>query len=142
MSKGLLLAAFAALASVVLAGTGTAGAQGAGVHAVAPIEGYVCMQLARDAAHLTDASSLPGMFAAPSPDAASLGVAPYIVIARAPERVVNGYAETLWLGSTRDHPVTGWVSVGVLLPFHSAAAPSAHCAPAWMSNGRAGVMTR
>ena len=100
------------------------------------------MQLARDAAHLRDAASVPLMLSAPSPDAPNLGIAPYIVIARAPERVVNGYAETLWLGSTRDHPVTGWVSAGVLLPFHSTNAPSTHCTPAWMSNGRAGVMTR
>ena len=142
MSKGSLFIASAALAFAALAGIENAVAQGTGVQAVAPIEGYACMQLARDAAHLTEASTAPHMLSAPSPDAASLGVAPYIVIARAPERVVNGYAETLWLGSTRDHPVTGWVFAGVLLPFHSATAPTAHCTPAWMSNGRTGVITR
>ncbi|WP_420608320.1 hypothetical protein [Novosphingopyxis sp.] len=142
MSKGSLFIAPAALAFAVLAGFENAAAQGTGLQAIAPIEGYACMQLARDAAHLTDASSVPHMLSAPSPDAASLGAAPYVVIARAPERVVNGYAEALWLGSTRDHPVIGWVSAGVLLPFRSAAVPTARCAPTWMSNGHAGVTTR
>jgi len=121
---------------------GVSVAQAVGVQAVAPIEGYACMQLARDAAHLMDPASAPPMLAAPSPDAPTLGIAPYVVIARVPARVVNGYAETLWLGSTRDHPVTGWVSAGVLLPFRSATAPGSSCAPTWMSNGRAGVLTR
>ena len=132
MSKKSLLLASATLAFAALASGETVVAQGTGVQAVAPIQGYSCMQLARDAAHLTDASAVPLMLSAPSPDAASLGVAPYVVIARTPERVVNGYAETLWLGSTRDHPVTGWVSAGVLLPFHSAAAPTSHCTPTWI----------
>ena len=116
--------------------------QAAGVQAVAPIEGYACMQLARDAAHLMDPASAPPMLSAPDANAPTLGIAPYVVIARAPARIVNGYAETLWLGSTRDHPVTGWVSAGVLLPFHSTTAPGARCTPSWMSNGRAGVLTR
>jgi hypothetical protein len=102
----------------------------------------MCMQLARDAAHLMDLSEVPRMHSAPSPDASSLGVAPYIVIARTPERVINGYAETLWLGSTRDHPVTGWVSAGALLPFQSVNVPGTRCVPAWMNNGHAGVVTR
>lgn len=114
-------------------------AGGTGLQAVAPIDGYKCMQLARDASHLMDAASSPRMLAAPSPDASSLGVAPYIVIVRSPERVINGYAETLWLGSSRDHPVAGWVSAGALLPYHSAAGPAARCVPSWMSDGRAGV---
>lgn len=129
----------AALAFAVL---GVPVAQGAGVQAVAPIEGYTCMQLARDAAHLMDPTSAPPMLAAPSADAPTLGTAPYVVIARVPARVVNGYAETLWLGSTRDHPVPGWVSAGVLLPFRSTTAPGSNCTPTWMSNGRAGVLTR
>jgi hypothetical protein len=138
MSRGLPIVS----AALALAIFGASVAQGAGVQAVAPIEGYACMQLARDAAHLMDPASAPPMLAAPSADAPTLGTAPYVVIARAPERVVNGYAETLWLGSTRDHPVTGWVSAGVLLPFQSATAPGARCTPTWMSNGRAGVLTQ
>src|SRR4051794_36075940 len=138
MSRGVPIVS-AALALAICA---TSLAQGAGVQAVSPIEGYVCMQLARDAAHLMDPASAPPMLAAPSVGAPTLGTAPYIVIARVPERVVNGYAEALWLGSTRDHPVTGWVSAGVLLPFHSTSAPGARCTPTWMSNGRAGVLTR
>ena len=137
MPKALLLVASTALA---LGGFDASFAQG--VQAVAPIDGYACMQLARDAAHLMDASSVTPMLSAPLADASSLGAAPYVVIARAPERVVNGYAETLWLGSTRDHPVTGWVSAGVLLPYRSNTAPGARCTPTWMSNGRAGVLTR
>ena len=129
-------------AALAFAGLGVSFAQGAGVQAVAPIEGYACMQLARDAEHLMDLASAPPMLAAPSVNAPTLGIAPYIVIARVPARVVNGYAETLWLGSTRDHPVTGWVSAGVLLPFRSTTAPDASCTPTWMSNGRAGVLTR
>jgi len=139
MSKGSLLIASAALA---LGAFGVPLAQATGVQAVASIDGYACMQLARDAAHLTDASSVPSMLSAPSAGATSLGAAPYIVIARTPERVVNGYTETLWLGSTRDHPVTGWVSAGVLLPFHSSTAPGARCTPTWLSNGRAGALTQ
>lgn len=139
MAKTFVLTASMALA---LGACGVSLAQGTGVQAVAPIDGYACMQLARDAAHLMDASSVPRMLAGPSANASSLGVAPYIVIARVPERVVNGYAETLWLGSTRDHPVAGWVSAGVLLPYHSNTAPGAQCTPTWMSNGRAGVLTR
>ena len=139
MSKVLLLIAGTVL---TLGASGVPGTQAAGVEAVAPINGYACMQLARDAAHLTDAPSVPHMLSAPSPDATSLGAAPYVVIARAPERVVNGYAETLWMGSTRDRPVTGWVSAGVLLPFHSSTAPGARCTPTWLSNGRAGALTR
>src|SRR3954453_19128584 len=143
MLKRFLFIASAALSGVPLAVfPGDALAQGTGVQATAPIQGYACMQLARDAAHLKDPSSMPAMLSAPAPNASSLGIAPYIVIARTPERVVNGYAETLWLGSPRDHPVTGWVSAGALLPFHSTTAPGAHCTPAWMSNGRAGVMIR
>ena len=87
------------------------------------------MQLARDAAHLMDPTSAPPMLAAPSADAPTLGTAPYVVIARVPARVVNGYAETLWLGSTRDRPVPGWVSAGVLLPFRSTTAPGSNCTP-------------
>lgn len=114
----------------------------AGVQAVAPIEGYACMQLARDAAHLMDPTSAPPMLSAPDASAPTLGIAPYVVIARVPARVVNGYAETLWLGSTRDHPVTGWVSAGALLPYRSTTAPGARCTPTWMNNGRAGVLTQ
>lgn len=139
MSKVSLLIASAALALGVI---GVPLAQATGMQAVASIDGYACMQLARDAAHLTDPSSVPHMLSAPSAVAPSLGAAPYIVIARTPERVVNGYAETLWMGSTRDHPVTGWVSTGVLLPFHSSTAPGARCTPTWLSNGRAGALTR
>jgi hypothetical protein len=138
MSRGLPLVS-AALALAILAASV---ARGAGVQAVAPIEGYACMQLARDATHLMDPASAPPMLSAPSADAPTLGTAPYVVIARVPARVVNGYAETLWLGSTRDHPVTGWVSAGVLLPFRSTTEPGASCTPTWMSNGRAGVLTR
>lgn len=138
MSRGLPIVS----AVLTFALLGAPIAQATGVQAVAPIEGYACMQLARDAAHLMDPASAPPMLAAPSADASTLGIAPYVVIARMPPRVVNGYAETLWLGSTRDRPVTGWVSAGALLPFHSAAAPGSSCTPTWMSNGRAGVLTR
>jgi hypothetical protein len=129
-------------ALLTLAISRTSVAHIAGVQAVAPIEGYACMQLARDAVHLMDAASVPQMLSAPSVDAPTLGAAPYVVIARVPERVVNGYVETLWLGSTRDHSVTGWVSAGALLPFRSATAPGARCTPTWMSNGRVGVLTQ
>lgn len=131
-----------ALAAFARGDIAVAFAQGTGVQAVAPIDGYACMQLARDAAHLMDVSSVPPMLSAPAPDAPGLGAAPYIVIARAPQRIVNGYAEALWLGSTRDRPVTGWVSSGALLPFHSAAVPAARCTPVWLSNGHPGALTR
>jgi hypothetical protein len=130
------------LAGLALALFGGSIAYAAGVQAVAPIDGYACMQLARDAAHLMDPASAPPMLASPSADAPTLGTAPYVVIARVPARVVNGYAETLWLGSTRDRPITGWVSAGALLPFHSTTAPGSSCTPTWMSNGRAGVLTQ
>jgi len=116
--------------------------QARNAQAVAPIEGYACMQLARDAAHLRDPATIPPMLAAPSPGAPSLGVSPYIVIARSPARTINGYAEALWMGSTRDHPVTGWVPAGALLPFRSANAPAARCAPVWLANGHPGALTR
>src|SRR5437764_14487345 len=125
MSRGLAIVS----AALALATFDASVGQPAGIQAVAPIEGYACKQLARDAAHLMDPASAPPMLAAPSVGAPTLGTAPYIVIARVPERVVNGYAEALWLGSTRDHPVTGWVSAGVLLPFHSTSALGARCTP-------------
>src|SRR4051812_8653421 len=138
MSRGLAIVS----AALALAIFDSSVAEPAGIQAVAPIEGYACKQLARDAAHLMDPASAPPMLAAPSANALTLGTAPFVVIARVPERVINGYAETLWLGSTRDHPVTGWVSAGVLLPFQSTTVPGASCTPTWMSNGRAGVLTR
>lgn len=147
MLRDILVVAAAVISGLVVAASARGEAdvalvQARRVQAVAPIEGYACKQLARDAAHLMDASSMPSMLSVPSPDAPSLGVAPYVVIARTPPRVVNGYAEVLWLGSTRDHPVTGWVSAGALLPFHSAASPAARCTPVWLSNGHPGALTQ
>ncbi len=105
------------------------------VHAAHPLDGYVCMNLNLPDAQMRDpsASRVP-ILTAPRPDSPVGTLATSIVIAKAPEHVVNGYAEVLQLTGK-----PGWIKANMILPYHSASDPYARCTPSLLSNGRIGT---
>jgi hypothetical protein len=105
------------------------------VHAVRPLEGYVCMNLNLSEAEMRDpnAARVP-ILTAPRSDSSVGTFATPIVIAKAPEHVVDGYAEVLQLTGK-----PGWIKADIILPYHSASDPYARCTPSLLSNGRIGT---
>ena len=105
------------------------------VHAVRPLDGYVCMNLNLPDAQMRDPSGqrIP-ILTAPRPDSPVGTLATPIVIAKAPEHVVGGYAEVLQLTGK-----PGWIKADLILPYHSASNPYARCTPSLLSNGRIGT---
>ena len=101
------------------------------VHAVRPIDGYVCMRL-----NVTEAEALnprgTGIFilVAPRPDAARGTTAPGVVFAREPKHLVDGYLEVLQLTGQ-----PGWIAADQVRPFDE----TRRCVPSMMSNGRIGI---
>jgi hypothetical protein len=101
------------------------------VHAVRPIDGYVCMRL-----NVTEAEVLnprgTGIFilTAPRPDAAHGTTAPGVVFAREPEHRVDGYLEVLQLTGQ-----PGWIAADKVKPFEK----TLRCVPSVLSNGRIGI---
>ena len=105
------------------------------VHAVRPLQGYVCMNLNLSDAQMRDPSAarVPIM-TAPRSDSSVGTLATPIVFAKAPEHVVDGYAEVLQLNGK-----PGWIKADMILPYHSVSDPYARCTPSLLSNGRIGT---
>jgi len=101
------------------------------IHAVRPIEGYVCMRL-----NVTEAEALnprgTGIFILtdPRPDAARGTTAPGVVFVRQPRELVNGYLNVLQLTGQ-----PGWIAADQVRPFDE----TRRCVPSMMSNGRIGI---
>lgn len=113
-----------ALAVVLLV---PAAALAAGLTAVQPIPGYVCMALrSPDAA--------PPVLVLPSPSAPHLGIASATMIVASPPQTMNGYTKVLHLDGR-----IGWMDASKLRPWRSASDPSATCTPSIMSDGRPGT---
>ncbi len=99
----------------------------AGLTAVQPIPGYVCMALqSPDAA--------PPVLVLPSPSAPRLGIASATMIVASPPQTMNGYTKVLHLDGQ-----IGWLDVSKLRPWRSASDPAATCTPSIMSDGRPGT---
>jgi hypothetical protein len=105
------------------------------VYAVRPLDGYVCMNLNLSEAQLLDFKGprIP-ILVAPRPDAAVGTLAAAVVFAKSPPHVVDGYTEVLQLTGK-----SGWIETRMIVPYHSASNPYAHCTPSLMSNGRIGI---
>jgi hypothetical protein len=101
------------------------------VHAVRPIDGYVCMKL-----NVTETEVLnprgTGIFIliAPHADAAHGTTAPGVVFVREPQHLVDGYLEVLQLTGQ-----PGWIAADKVRPFEK----TLRCVPSVLSNGRIGI---
>ncbi len=116
---------------LIAAGALAAAGQAEPVHAVRPIDGYVCMRL-----NVTEAEVLnprgTGIFilVAPRPDAAHGTTAPGVVFVRQPQELVAGYLKVLQLTGQ-----PGWIAADKVKPFEK----TLRCVPSMLSNGRIGI---
>lgn len=104
------------------------------VHAVKPLDGYVCKSLNATEAQERD----PFWVGVPiriEPDASAPRgtIAAATVIAREPAHIVNGFAEVLQLTGQ-----PGWIAADKIKPYHTSN-PYARCTPSLLSNGRIGA---
>ena len=104
-----------------------------GLHAVRPMPGYVCMQLALTPQQLTDPNSGVPVRLAPARSAPSVGFAATNVIVEDPQRATAGFLRVL-----RPNGEDGWIEAGQLRPWSNPSAPAARCVPSLMSNGKPG----
>lgn len=111
--------------------SGIASAQG--LHVVGPLPGYACMMLNLTEQQYMDGSVRVPVRAAPAPTAQDIGFAATTVAVRAPENIVNGFAEALFPTGQ-----TVWIAANMLRPYHNLSDPTMKCAPAKLSNGRPG----
>lgn len=107
--------------------------QAEGLHAVHPLPGYACMQLALTPAQIVDPKVGVPVREAPSRSAAIAGYAATTVIVQSPPQARNGFLQVL-----RPDGDLGWVEAGYLRPWANPYAPSARCVPSMMSNGKPG----
>lgn len=111
--------------------SGTAHSEG--LHAVRPLPGYTCMQLALTPAQLTDPKVGVPVREAPSRSATIAGYAATTVIVQSPPQPQEGFLKVL-----RPSGDPGWIEAGYLRPWNNPYAPNARCVPSMMSNGKPG----
>lgn len=104
-----------------------------GIHAVRPLPGYVCMQLALTPQQFLDPNSGVPVRLSPSRSAPSAGFAATNVIVEDPPRATAGFLRVL-----RPNGEDGWIEARHLRPWNDPSAPAAKCVPSIMSNGRPG----
>ncbi len=106
------------------------------LHAVRPLPGYVCMQLALTPAQLTDPKVGVPVREAPNNAAKVVGYAANTVIAETKPHLTAGFRQVL-----RADGETGWIDAKYLRPWSNPFAPTARCSPAIMSDGKPGFGT-
>jgi hypothetical protein len=119
------------IAALVAATTLAPSSRAEPIHAVRPIEGYVCMRLNVNEAEVLNPRGT-GIFILtdPRPDAAHGTTAPGVVFVRQPQELVNGYLKVLQLTGQ-----PGWIAADKVRPFDE----TRRCVPSMMSNGRIGI---
>jgi len=103
------------------------------VTAVRELTGYRCMTLNLNFQQMMDPSVVVPVLSQPVSTAPRIGVAASTVAAKEPPTVTNGFIEVLFPSGQK-----GWVMQSYLKPWRPAAGTTAHCIPAWLSNGRLG----
>ena len=111
--------------------SGTAHSEG--LHAVHPLPGYTCMQLALTPSQLTDPKIGVPVRETPSRSATIAGYAATTVIVQYPLQPQEGFLKVL-----RPNGEPGWIEAGYLRPWNNPYAPNARCVPSMMSNGKPG----
>ncbi len=101
------------------------------LHAIRPLPGYVCMQLALTPSQLTDPKIGVPVRDSPTRTAKIVGYAANTVIVQ--EQLTAGFRRVLQ--PTGD---AGWIEAGYLRPWSNPFAPTSKCSPAIMSDGKPG----
>ena len=121
------------LAPTVLFGfvfCGVANAEG--VHAVRPLPGYTCMQLAAPSGRGTGTGEIP-IRDAPSLSARIVSYAANTMIVEASQPPVSGFLRVLRFTGEQ-----GWIQLNQLRPWSNPYAPNSKCTPSVMSDGKPG----
>lgn len=121
--------------SMTLSVCGTAQAQG--LHAVRPLPGYACMELALAPEQITNPKVGVPIREAPSRSAAVASYAATVVVVRAPQQPTAGFLEVL-----RPTGQTGWIEAAHLRPWNNPYNPNAQCVPSMMSDGKPGFSVK
>jgi len=103
------------------------------VTAVRELPSYRCMALNLSHQQMMDPSIEVPVLSQPVSTASQIGFALPTVAAKEPLTVTNGFIEVLFPSGQQ-----GWVMRSYLRPWRPAAGTTAHCIPAWLSNGRLG----
>lgn len=111
-----------------------AGAYAAGLHAVQPIPGYVCMNLTLTDEEMADPKITVPIRSEPADSAPVAATAAATVFVAKPADASNGYLRVLRLNGKE-----GWIKADMVKPWSSPNGnPSVTCTPSMMSNGRPG----
>jgi len=103
------------------------------LHAVKPLDGYVCMSLNLSQEQMMNPSVHVPIRSAPSAEAPVTGMAAAIVITKWPEEQERGYLRVLQLDGR-----LGWIDARYLKPWVNLGNTGDRCFPSLMSNGRIG----
>ncbi len=119
----------AILLALVAAGTVHAESR----HAVQPLGGAVCMQLAISPKDAMDPKVGVPILETPSASARIVSYAATNVIVEAPQQPTAGFLRVV-----RPTGEKGWIEAGYLRPWRDPYTPTAKCYPAMMSDGKPG----
>ncbi|MGI4802253.1 MAG: hypothetical protein ACRYG8_51105 [Janthinobacterium lividum] len=119
--------------AVLAIGAGTTSSYAAGLHAVRPLNGYICKMLNITEQQALSPTPVVRLKTGPSPTAADAGWAPLTVAVAQSVSPENGYVQVMTLGGK-----TAWIAGDKVAEWHSKGDPSGTCTPAIMSNGRVG----
>jgi len=108
-----------------------------GIHAVEPLPGYICMELALAPDQYTDPKIGVPIRETPSHSAPIVSYAATNVMVRAAQHATTGFLEVL-----RPNGLRGWIEASYLRPWHNPYSPNAQCRPSLMSNGKPGFDTK
>ncbi len=117
--------------TLVLAAAGAVHAENR--HAVQPLGGAVCMQLAISPKDAMDPKVGVPILETPSASARIVSYAATNVIVEAPQQPIAGFLRVV-----RPTGEKGWIEAGYLRPWHDPYTPTAKCYPAMMSDGKPG----
>ena len=120
-------------AAILLALVASGAARAEGRHAVRPLGGAVCMQLAISPKDAMDPKVGVPILEAPSASARIVSYAATNVIVEAPQQPTAGFLRVV-----RPTGEKGWIEAGYLRPWHDPYTPTAKCYPAMMSDGKPG----
>lgn len=120
-------------AAILLAVVVNGAAHAESRHAVRPLGGAVCMQLAISSEDTLNPKVGVPILEAPSASARIVSYAATNVIVDAPQQPIAGFLRVV-----RPTGEKGWIKAGYLRPWHDPYAPTAECYPAMMSDGKPG----
>ena len=106
------------------------------LHAVRPLPGYTCMQLALSPAELTSKKVGVPVYGAPSTSSAVEGYAANTMLLQSPQQPTSGFLKVLWPSGQ-----SGWMQAQYLKPWSNPYAPASRCVPSIMSDGKPGIAT-